>query len=107
MSGMDEAIEVPDRARRATYAQRLARRAADAPLAPCVGQCGLGCEQIHHGAHACLVPTLSHFLGALGCGQKPLAGVHALCACDECAVGLPELGVDIALNRLQFGFLGV
>jgi orotidine-5'-phosphate decarboxylase len=34
---MDEAIEVPDRARRATYAQRLARRSADAPLAPCVG----------------------------------------------------------------------
>jgi orotidine-5'-phosphate decarboxylase len=31
------AIEVPERTRRATYAQRLARRAKDAPLAACVG----------------------------------------------------------------------
>jgi orotidine-5'-phosphate decarboxylase len=33
----DEAIPVPDRTRRSTFAQRLARRAADAPLALCVG----------------------------------------------------------------------
>ena len=34
---MDLAIDIPDRARRATYAQRLTRRAGDAPRAACVG----------------------------------------------------------------------
>lgn len=37
MSGMDEAIEVPERTRRASFVQRVARRAGDAPLALCVG----------------------------------------------------------------------
>ncbi len=34
---MHEAIAIPDRSRRATYAQRLARRAGDHSLAACVG----------------------------------------------------------------------
>ncbi len=34
---MELAIEVPERTRRASFAQRLARRAKDAPLAACVG----------------------------------------------------------------------
>lgn len=35
--GVDVAIEVPERRRRAAFVERLARRAADAPLALCVG----------------------------------------------------------------------
>ena len=34
---MELAIDVPERSRRASFQQRLARRAADAPLAACVG----------------------------------------------------------------------
>lgn len=34
---VEDAIEVPERVRRATYVERLARRAGDAPLAACVG----------------------------------------------------------------------
>lgn len=37
MSVEDQAIDVPDRQRRSTYAQRLVRRAQDAPIAACVG----------------------------------------------------------------------
>lgn len=37
MSGMDDAIEVPQRTRRASFVERVARRAGDAPLALCVG----------------------------------------------------------------------
>ncbi|MCW2927706.1 MAG: orotidine 5-phosphate decarboxylase [Thermoleophilia bacterium] len=37
IDGMDAAIETPDRTRRASFVQRLARRAGDAPLAACVG----------------------------------------------------------------------
>lgn len=36
-ASVDQAIEVPDRRRRATYVERLARRAGDAPVALCVG----------------------------------------------------------------------
>ena len=37
MNVVDQAIEVPDRQRRASFAQRLTRRAHDAPFAACVG----------------------------------------------------------------------
>lgn len=36
-SAVDQAIEVPDRTRRASFQQRLTRRAHDAPIAACVG----------------------------------------------------------------------
>lgn len=35
--GMEQAIAIPDRTRRASFVQRLARRAKDAPLALCAG----------------------------------------------------------------------